>query len=258
MELDFGIYEKLTKEEKSELDDFRNSLCSARDRVNQLRKDVEKSKRDLKFWYEEQRSANSIAKKCNPVSSKVISEKREYYSPACDQWDRDYLPSKAVLNYAISLYYKELIKFGEIKHKELKNEFKNLSVNLGKVNSLYDELIQKYNKKYKPMWMPCKVVPKKSTKEKHFDLYPNWDENYKEMQPQFAWVDVNPNTAKNGSSYYFRLDSRFGHFLYLTKDDLETAIYYTDEQIKNLKAATPEYIETIKKYNEILKKNGAE
>lgn len=258
MELDNRIYEKLSKEEKEELESFRSEFVKTKNKINQLREDLAKSKYDMSFWYKEQKAMSSGVKKHCPINAKTISEKREYYSPANDQWDRDYLPSKAVLKYAMSCYYKELIKFGEAQHKKLKNKFKDLNVSFGKLSGLYDELIQKYNKKYTPMWTPCKVVPKESTKEKHWDVYDNWDEDYKERQPQFAWVDVNPNTAKNNSPYYFRLDSKFNHFLYLTRDDLATVIYYTDEQIKKLKAGSPEYRETIQKYNELLKKNGAE
>ena len=258
MVLNNRIYEKLSKEEKEEFDSFRKELVKTRDRLNQLREDVAKSKNDMSFWYSEQKAMSAGVKKHCPISAKTISEKVEYYSPANDQWDRDHLPSKAVLKYAMSCYYKELIKFGEAQHKKLKNEFKDLNVSFGKLSALYDELIQKYEKKYAPMWMPCKVVPKDSTKEKHWDVYDNWDKDYKERLPQYAWVDVNPNTTKNDSPYYFRLDSRFDHFLYLTRDDLATVIYYTDEQIKKLKAGSPEYRETIQKYNELLKKNGAE
>ena len=84
------------------------------------------------------------------------------------------------------------------------------------------------------MWLPCKVIPKEETKDKHFDLYINYDKNYEKILPQFAWADVNPNNIKDGKPYYFRLDSRFDNFLYLTKDDLAEAIYYSDEEIKNL------------------------
>jgi len=258
MYLENKVRERISEEELKEVNEFIGVAIKLRDSQNSLRKEFKKSKDIMSYWYNQQKASNAGCKGSSAISIKALYNKNEVYSPAMDQWDTDIYPSRAVLSYAMCLYYKELIKFGEKVHTELKKKFKEACKNYGKATKARDEIISKYNDKYRPMWLPCRVVPKEETKDKHFDLYINYDKDYKKILPQFAWVDVNPNNIKEGKPYYFRLDSRFDNFLYLTKDDLAEVIYYSDEELKNIKAGSPNYFKIIQKYNEILKKNGAE
>lgn len=258
MDLENKVRERISEEELKEVSELIKIAIKLKYTQNNLRKELKKSKDIMSYWYNQQKASKAGCKGSDAISIKALYNKNEIYSPAMDHWDADIYPSRAVLSYAMYLYYKELIKFGEKTHTELKKKFKESCKNYGKAVKAKDETIIKYNDKYRPMWLPCKVIPKEETKDKHFDLYINYDKNYEKILPQFAWADVNPNNIKDGKPYYFRLDSRFDNFLYLTKDDLAEAIYYSDEEIKNLKAANPKYLEIVQKYNEILKKNGAE
>ena len=258
MYLESKVYKRISEEDLKEVDALVKATYDLKCTQNDLRRELEKSKNIMSYWYRQQKAAKAECKGSPAISIKALYNKNEIYSPAMDHWDTDIYPSRAVLHYAMYLYYKELIKFGEKVHTELKNKFKESCKNYGKAAKVRDEIISKYNNKYRPMWLPCKVVPKEETKDKHWDLYINHDKDYKTILPQFAWADVNPNNMKNGKPHYFRLDSRFDNFLYLTNDDLSEIIYYSDEEIKNLKAGSPLYRDTIMKYNELLKKNHEE
>lgn len=106
-----GILNNSSEEEKQKYETLYKDFHKKVEELNNSSKELEQSKHDLNFWYNKQKCTKSNVGKNYPISIRTLKEKREYYSPAMDIWDG--LPSRATLSFAMSLYYKVLIKYGE-------------------------------------------------------------------------------------------------------------------------------------------------
>ena len=153
-----GIMNNCSEEEKQKYKTLYKDFHKKVEELNNSSRELEQSKCDLNFWYKEQKCAKSAVGKNYPISIRTLREKREYYSPSMDIWDSDCLPSRATLSYAMGLYYKELIKYGEKVHKNLKVKHANLNKELNKLAQDFKEFERSLNEKHKFMWFPVKIT----------------------------------------------------------------------------------------------------
>lgn len=181
-----GILNNCSEEEKQKYETLYKDFHKKVEELNNSSKELEQSKRDLNFWYNEQKCAKSNVGKNYPISIRTLKEKREYYSPAMDIWDSDGLPSRATLNFAMSLYYKVLIKYGEKVHKNLKVKHANLNKELNKLAQDFKEFERSLNEKYKFMWFPVKIILDPQFADTH-SIRLNKDGKV------CAFIDVNPH-----------------------------------------------------------------
>ena len=99
-------------------------------------------------------------------------------------WDSDCLPSRATLSYAMGLYYKELIKYGEKVHKSLKVKHANLNKELNKLAQDFKEFERFLNEKYKFMWFPVKITLDPQFADTHSIRFDDYGKIH-------AFIDVN-------------------------------------------------------------------
>jgi len=149
--LNSGVWQSMSEDERHNYDALYENFVKTTEKLNKLNKELEQSKFDLNFWYREQECAKVRVGKNYPISIRTLKEKHEYYSPAMDIWDSDCLPSSATLSYAMSLFYKELIKYGEKFHKKLKTEQQNLNQALNVLALEFKNLERSLNEKYKKL-----------------------------------------------------------------------------------------------------------
>ena len=147
--LNCGVWQSMSEEERHNYDALYENFAETAEKLNKLNKDLEQSKFDLNFWYKEQECAKVRVGKNYPISIRTLKEKHEYYSPAMDYWDDDCLPSRSTLSYAMSLFYKELIKYGEKFHKKLKTEQQSLNQSLNMIAQEFKNLEHDLNEKYR-------------------------------------------------------------------------------------------------------------
>ena len=181
-------WQNMSEEERQNYNALYDNFVKVAEKFNKTAKELKQSKYDLGFWYNEQKNAKSAASKSYPISVRTLKEKREYYSPATFPWEDAHLPSYEVLNYAMSLYYKELIKYGETLHKKLKTEQESINTEMNILVLRFKNLERDLNKKYTAMWFPIKVTIDAKYAEEHSI---RTDENDKTI----AWIDVNPNNG---------------------------------------------------------------
>lgn len=142
-------WQNMSEEEQQNYNALYDNFAKTTEKLNKLNKELEQSKFDLNFWYREQECAKTRIGKNYPISIRTLKEKREYYSPAMDHWDSDCLPTTATLSYAMSLFYKELIKYGEKFHKKLKTEQQSTNTELNVLALKFKNFERSLNEKYR-------------------------------------------------------------------------------------------------------------
>lgn len=237
--LNYGVWQNMSEEEQQRYNALYDNFVKTTEKLNKLNKELEQSKFDLSFWYSEQKSAKSAVGKNYPISIRTLKEKREYYSPAMDHWDSDCLPSRATLSYAMSLFYKELIKYGEKFHKKLKLEQRNLNAELNKLAQEFKNLEHSFNEKYKVMWFPVKATINAQCIEEHSIRV---DEDNK----TFALIDVNPH-----NEHKVQVDS-YGAYIVIDRKDCLNIETYPEEKLFD-SACNEEYRNELKEYAKLYK-----
>ncbi len=230
-----GIINNCSKEEKQKYKTLYEDFHKKVKELNNSSKELEQSKRDLNFWYKEQKCAKSNIDKNYPISIRTLKEKREYYSPAMDIWGSDCLPSRATLNYAMSLYYKELIKYGEKFHKKLKIKHANLNKELNKLAQDFKEFERSLNEKYKFMWFPVKITLDPQFADIHSIRL---DEDGK----MYALIDVNPH-----NKHQLNVDTLLGLCVLIDKECCLNIETYPEEKLFD-SASSEKYRNELKEY----------
>lgn len=230
-----GIMNNCSEEEKQKYKTLYEDFCKKVEELNNSSKELEQSKRDLNFWYNEQKCAKSNVGKNYPISIRTLKEKREYYSPAMDIWGSDGLPSRATLNFAMSLYYKVLIKYGEKFHKNLKTKHANINKELNKLAQDFKEFEHFLNEKHKFMWFPVKITLDDQIVATHSIKV---DKDGKIV----AFIDVNPH---NKCQLY--VSSLLGLNILFNKDQCLSIETFQEEKLFEF-AKTEGYKNTLKEY----------
>ena len=238
--LDYSAKHNMSEEEKQNYRSLYADFFKKKAALNKMRKDIEASKRNLHFWCEEQRCAKKTASKNYPISAKTLAERKEYFSPANDIWDTDHLPTRATLSYAMSLFYKELIKYGEKFHKRLKSDYKKMNNELNELGRKFKSLEKSLNNKYESMLFPVKV-----TLDRNFA-----DSNSIQIGDDgttAGWIDVNPH-----NEHSVQLDSIIGlRFLTDINSCLKVEAYPKEKLLET--AATEEYRNQLEMYSALFK-----
>lgn len=212
-------------------------------RVELLRKnkELERSKHDLDFWYKEQKCTKARVGKAYPISIRTLRECSEYYSPAgSDYWDEEVLPTRATMSYAMSLFYKELIKYGEKVHRNLKTKHANINKELNKLAQDFKEFERSLNEKYKFMWFPVKITLDPQFADTH-SIRLNKDGKV------CAFIDVNPH-----NKCQLKVDSLLGLNIFIDKKyclNIETS---PEEKLFE-SASTEELKNELKEYAKLYK-----
>lgn len=218
--LNYGVWHNMSGEERQNYDALYDKFVETTEKFNKTTKELKQSKYDISFWYNEQRYAKSVTSKNYPISIRTLKEKNEYYLPATGPWESSHLPSYGTINYAMSLYYKKLIKYGEELHKKLKIEHTNLNKELSKLAQEFKELEQNLNEKHKTMFLPVKVTINEKYAEEHSIRV---DENNKAI----TWIDVNPN-----NEHKIQVD-RYGGCFIIDRENCLSIETYPEEQLFN-------------------------
>ena len=230
-----GIMNNCSEEEKQKYKTLYEDFCKKVEELHKTSKELEQSKHDLNFWYTEQKCAKTSASKNYPISIRTLKEKREYYSPAMDRWDSENLPSRATLSYAMSLYYKELIKYGEKVHKKLKVKHANLNKELNKLAQDFKEFERFLNEKHKFMWFPVKIMLDDQIIATH-SIRVGKDRKV------FAFIDVNPHNKRQ-----LYVDTLLGLNVLLNKEQYLSIETFPEEKLFE-SASTEEYKNELKEY----------
>lgn len=235
-----GIINNCSEEEKQKYKTLYENFRKKVKELNKSSKELEQSKRDLNFWYTEQKCAKSAVGKNYPISIRTFKEKSEYYSPAMDIWDSDCLPSRATLNYAMSLYYKELIKYGEKFHKSLKVKHTNLNKELNKLAQEFKEFERSLNEKYKFMWFPVKITLDTQFADTH-------SIRLGEDGKMYALIDVNPH-----NKHQLQVDTFLGLYVLIDKGCCLNIETYPEEKLFD-SASNEKYRNELKEYAKLYK-----
>ena len=235
-----GILNNCSEEEKQKHQTLYKDFYKKVKELNKSSKELEQSKRDLNFWYKEQKYAKSNIGKNYPISIRTLKEKREYYSPSMDIWDSDCLPSRATLNYAMSLYYKELIKYGEKVHKSLKVKHANLNRELNKLVQDFKEFERFLNEKHKFMWFPVKIMLDAQIVATHSIKV---DKDGKIV----AFIDVNPH-----NKCQLKVGSLLGLNILLNKEQCLSIETFPEEKLFE-SVSSEEYKNELREYAKLYK-----
>lgn len=232
-------WQNMSDEEQQHYNALYDKFVDVAEKLNKVIKELKQSKADLSFWYNEQKKAKSAVEKSYPISIRTLKEKNDYYSPATGPWESIHLPSYETLNYAMSLYYKELIKYGEKFHKKLRTEQKSINTELNILVLRLKNLERDLNRKYASMWFPIKVtIDAKYAEEQSIRL----DENNKAI----AWIDVNPN-----NDHKIQVD-RYGSCFIIDQENCLSIETYPEEQLFNT-PCTDGYKNDLRKYARLFK-----
>ena len=235
-----GIINNCSEEEKQKYKTLYEDFNKKVKELNNSSKELEQSKHDLNFWYKEQKCAKSAVGKNYPISIRTLKEKREYYSPSMGIWDSDCLPSRVTLSYAMSLYYKELIKYGEKVHKGLKVKHANLSKELNKLAQDFKEFERSLNEKYKFMWFPVTIT-----------LDPQFADTHSIRLSKdgkvCAFIDVNPH-----NKHQLEVGSLLGLNIFIDKEYCLNIEAYPEEELFN-SASSEELRNELKEYAKLYK-----
>ena len=221
-------YNNMTDAEKKEHSNLAIAVRDARDALNDYRKKLNESRIDLNFWYKQQQITKARIGITNPISLKIIHEKSEYYKPAKDYWSHDTLPSEAILNYAMQLYYKELIKYGEKVHKKLKQEMLKAERTLNASTKSFQNFNERMNELHKSILYPLKVKINYDIAREKSIRYELTDA--RDIKPTTGFVDVNPN-----NKHLIRIQDIFGYDKLLEKLCFDDICEYPEEKIAELK-----------------------
>lgn len=233
--LNYRVWQNMSGEEQQNYNALYDNFVKTTEKLNKLNKELEQSKFDLNFWYKEQECAKVRVGKNYPISIRTLKEKHEYYSPAMDHWDSDCLPSRTTLSYAMSLFYKELIKYGEKFHKKLKTEQRSINTELNTLALKFKNLEYDLNEKYKAMWFPVKVTIDTQYAKKHSI---RTDEDDK----TFALIDVNPH-----NEHKIQVDYYCGYSTIIDRKDCLNIETYPEEKLFD-SACDEKYRNELKEY----------
>lgn len=145
------------------------------------------------------------------------------------------LPSRATLSFAMSLYYKVLIKYGEKFHKNLKTKHANINKELNKLAQDFKEFEHFLNEKHKFMWFPVKITLDDQIVATHSIKV---DKDGKIV----AFIDVNPH---NKCQLY--VNSLLGLNIIFNKDQCLSIETFQEEKLFEF-AKTEGYKNTLKEY----------
>lgn len=239
--IDQFAWQNMSEDEQKSYQETFKQYKAFRSELLKKNKELERSKHDLDFWYKEQKCTKARVGKAYPISIRTLRECSEYYSPAGpDYWDEEVLPTRATMSYAMSLFYKELIKYGEKVHRNLKEEQRNVNRALNDTVHKLADLEKFYNEKYKFMWFPVKVTLDIQFADTH-SLRVN------EKGETFACLDVNPH-----NKHWVQVDSLLGTFPVIDmKDCLKIETYPQEDLLKT--ACTEKYRNELIEYAKLYK-----
>lgn len=239
--IDHFAWQNMTEDEQKSYQETFKQYKGLRSELLKKNKELERSKHDLDFWYKEQKCTKARVGKAYPISIRTLRECSEYYSPAGpDYWDEEVLPTRATMSYAMSLFYKELIKYGEKVHRNLKEEQRNVNRALNDTVHKLTDLEKFYNEKYKFMWFPVKITLDTQFADTH-------SIRVGEDGKMYALIDVNPH-----NKHQLQVDSLLGLHILIDKECCLNIETYPEEKLFD-SACNEEYRNELKEYAKLYK-----